>query len=246
MPVFDVLTFRKCALRLAAAAVAAVGLSGCQSVQGTSSTTAGIRFVAASPDAPGLDFLLNKNVQTYNLGYNSYTPNYLYVSPGTYTVAAAQYGADTTSLASTSLTIQTAKHYTAIAANVQASMQLIALTDQYGPAPSGQFSIRLVDLSTATGALDIYLIPTGSTIVTTNPLYTGLTFSGTTGYITVPAGTYQLEIVANGTVVTTTTVTYYTGSQTTFASGAVRTILIDDNKLVTNPVLQAITLADYN
>ncbi|MDE1160378.1 MAG: DUF4397 domain-containing protein [Acidobacteriaceae bacterium] len=246
MPAIFALTSRNRALRAAFAAVAALGLAGCQSIQSTSPSSAGVRFVAASSDAPGLDFLLNKTVQTYNLGYNSYTPNYLYVSPGTYTVAAAQYGYDTTALASANLTVKTSGRYTVIAGNPSATLALTALTDLSGPAPSGSVSIRLVDMSASAGALDIYMVSSSGTLLTTNALYTNLTLGSNTGYINVPAGTYQLEILPNGTVPISTTITSYTGSQTVLTAGAVRTIIIDDNTLVTTPPLQVITLNDYD
>jgi len=239
------LTSRALALRAAAAAMLSLALAGCQSVAGTSATSAGVRFVDASPDAPGLDFLINKIVQVYNFGYTSFTQNYLGLAAGNYTVAAAASGNDAQPVASTGLGVKNGTRYTVIAGNIYAGLQLTPYTDLSGPAPAGNVSIRIIDQSTATGAVDIYLIPDGGKLITTNPLYTALTFTATTGYINVPAGTYTMAVVPNGTVPIATTLTSYTGPSITYAAGSARTFVLYDQKITTTQPLNVITLNDY-
>jgi len=229
--------------RVAALAAGAVLLSGCQSIQGTSPSSPEVRFVAASPDAPGLDFYLNSSALVYNLGYNSQT-NYIPVNAGNYTVNADKYSTNQV-LATAGLGVRTGNHYTVIAGNIQASLQLQALTDQTGPSASGQVNFRLIDQSVSSGAIDVYLVPSGGKLTTTNPIATNLTFSSLTGYIPVPAGTYQVAIVPAGTVPISTTITSFTGASTVYNTGAAVTLLVDDKQLVTTPTLNVVTLNDY-
>ncbi|MDE1155978.1 MAG: DUF4397 domain-containing protein [Acidobacteriaceae bacterium] len=240
------LTIRTHALRLIAAAACALSLTGCQSIQSTAAQSAGVRFVDVSPDAPGLDFLLNKNVEVYNFGYSSYTQNYLGVSSGTYTVSVASSGSDSQALASSSLTVKSGTRYTILAGNSLANLQLSSYTDQTTAAPSGSISIRLLDQSSSVGAVDIYMVPQSGSLTTTNALYTGLTFSGNSGYLTVPSGSYTLEILPTGTVPISTTIASYSGSVVSYEAGEVRTVVLYDNKLSTAQPIQAITMNDFD
>lgn len=230
--------------RLAVTGMGALALSGCQSVESTSPNSPQVRFVAASPDAPGLDFYLDKTAQVYNLGYNVQT-NYIPVNAGTYTVSA-KVDQTTQTLASTTLGVKTAQHYTVLAGNVKAGMQLTALADQNSPAPSGQMDVRLIDQSPSAGAVDVYFVPSGGKLTTSNPVATALTFGANTGYIAIPADTYEIVVLPAGTVPIATTVASYTGAQATYSAGAVETFIIDDNSVVvTTPTLQVTTLNDY-
>jgi len=96
------------------------------------------------------------------------------------------------------------------------------------------------------GAVDIYLIPTGSTLITTLPLLTDITFSTNTGYLNIPANTYTVAMVPTGTVPLATTLTLYTGPQVAYASGAVRTFIMTDQQITTIPGLQVVTAKDVD
>lgn len=229
---------------LAAAAVsAALLLSGCQSIEGTTAGSATVRFVDVSSDSPGMDFYLNKQAQAYNLGYETST-NAIPVSAGNYAVSVNKYST-TQQLASTTLSVVSGQHYTVIAGNVLASLQLSALTDQNVPAPNNEISVRILDQSVANGALDVYFVPTSGKLTTTAPLVQAVVFGGNTGYINIPAGTYQIAVLPAGTVPIATTITSYTGSSVTYASGSAQTFILDDKQIVTNPTVNVITLADY-
>jgi hypothetical protein len=151
-------------------------------------------------------------------------------------------------LSTVKATLTNAKQYTLLISNVAASLQTQVLTDQSQPAPSGAVSLRFLDEAQSVGTIDLYLVPTGSTLLKANPLPGGqsLVFGANTGYLNVPTGTYTLYIVADGTVVSTTTVPLYTGASTTYPGGSARTLLILDNQLVTSPPITVTTLNDYD
>lgn len=238
-------TLSRCAARFGAVALALGSLSGCQSIDVNSSNAAQLRMIAASPDAPGLDFYENNNAAlAYNLGFGTVT-SYVALAPGNYSIAADSAGTRTT-LVSANATLATQKTYTALIGNVDANLQETILQDQNQPAPSGEIAVRFVDQATKVGAVDVYLIPSGGSLTTTAALVTNLNFQGNTGYLNIPAGTYAIAVVPTGTVPVATTTTLLTGAQVGYAAGAVRTVVFIDVKVTTTPGVQAVVADDYD
>ena len=136
--------------------------------------------------------------------------------------------------------------YTVLIGNYFNSLQELILKDQTTAAPAGEINLRFVDQSTRAGALDLYLIPTGSTILTVRPILTNITFNVNTGYMNVPPGTYTLVALPTGTVPTAMGTTSYTGTSVTYTAGCARTIVLIDTQVVTTPGLQAIIADDFD
>jgi hypothetical protein len=218
-------------------------LAGCAVVTGTASLSQ-VRIIDASPDAPGLDVYQGASVLAYNLGLGTIT-SYIPINPGNYGIVVDSAGTKT-QLVSASGTFAAGAQYTVLVGNYSNSLQELILKDQTQPAPSGQIAVRFIDQSTRAGAVDLYLIPSGSTIVQVKPVLTNITYGGNTGYFNVPAGTYTLAAVPTGTTPTATGTTLYTGSAITYAGGAARTIVLIDQQLITQPGLQVIIANDYD
>ena len=238
--------WRRQAIRLGALALLLGGLSGCQSIEVTTTNVSELRIIDASPDpnVPGLDFYLNNTALAYNIGFGTIS-SYIPLAPGGYTISA-DAEKSTQPLVSTSATLANGNSYSVIVGNQLANLSAIVLQDQTQPAPSGEISIRFVDQASKVGAVDIYLIPTGSTLITTLPLLTDITFSTNTGYLNIPANTYTVAMVPTGTVPQATTLTLYTGSQVAYATGAVRTFIMTDQQITTIPGLQVVTAKDVD
>jgi len=234
------------AIRLGALALLLGGLPGCQSIEVTTTNVSELRVIDASPDpnVPGLDFYLNNTGLTYNVGFEYYS-NYIPLAPGSYTISATAEKS-TQPLVSTSATLVNGNSYSAIVGNQLANLSETVIQDQTQPAPSGEISIRFVDQASKVGAVDIYLIPTGSTLITTLPLLTDVTFGTNTGYLNIPANTYTIAMVPTGTVPLATTLTLYTGSQIAYATGAVRTFIMTDQQITTVPGLQVVLVKDVD
>ncbi|HEY9137599.1 MAG TPA: DUF4397 domain-containing protein [Terriglobus sp.] len=226
-------------------AVASVtGLSGCQAVTSTNTNVTQLRIIDATPDAGGIDIYAGNNVLTYNLGYGTIT-SYIPMNPGTYTLAADTTGTKT-ALSSVRASLLNGKQYTLLFSNVAASLQAQVLTDQSSPAPTGQIALRFLDEAIYPGALDLYLVPTGSTLAKVNPVLTNINFNNTPTYINVPTGTYTLYVLSAGTVVSDTTVPLYTGASTTYPAGSARTFVMLDQQILTTPAVQVVMTADYD
>ncbi|MES2390037.1 MAG: DUF4397 domain-containing protein [Acidobacteriota bacterium] len=234
------------AVRLGASALGLISLAGCQSVNINAGNVAQVRFIQASPDAPGIDFYANNAAEAYNVGFG-YGTSYVPVSPGTYTIQADK--ADTrTVLATAGQGMAIGQQYTVLVGNTLGSLQETILTDQSTPAPTNEISVRVIDEATRVGAVDIYLVPSSGKLATTALLtnLTNLTFGTNTGYINIPAGTYAIAVVPTGTVPVSTTVTLLSGPQVGYAVGAVRTVVIIDQQVTTTPGVAAFVADDYD
>ena len=238
----------KAALAQRAAAFAGVSLlvltlPGCQNIAG-STAVAEVRIVDASPDAPPIDVYQGADILTYDMGFQSYT-TYVQVTPGTYGILADVHGT-TQTLITAQATLQAGNEYTVLVGNYLNTLQEVVLKDQSTPAPTGQISVRFLDQSLRGGTFDIYLVPSGSTLVQVKPVLTGVTFNSNTGYFTVPAGTYTLVAEPAGTSPTATGTTSYTGASVVYSGGAARTFILLDQQVVTMPGITVITEHDYD
>ena len=228
----------------AAVALAALGLSGCQ---GIAMNSAQLRLVDASPDAGVIDSYQNSSALAYNLGFGTMT-SYIPMSPGVYNLAADKAGTRQT-LVANNQTLAANRQYTEIIGAGLANLQQTFLADQSTPAPAGRIAIRVINQTTRSGAVDIYLVPFGRG-TSPSPLAINLGFGANSGYIDLPEGTYAIDVVPTGTLLTSSTVTLLSGDQIAYASGAVRTIVLIDQAVVgtlhpaVNPGVQAIVAED--
>ncbi len=217
-------------------------LPGCSNVQG-STTVSQIRIIDASPNAPGMDIYQGSQVLAYNLGFGTIT-SYVPITPGSYIISADTSGSKQ-QLVSATGTFNANSQYTVLLGNTLAALQETILTDQATAAPGGDISIRFLDEATAAGAVDMYLVPSGSTLLQTNAILTDVTFGSNTGYVTVASGTYKLVIVPTGTVISSTTVPIYSGASITYTSGSAQTDVLLDQTLTNTTTIQVITAPDY-
>jgi len=238
------------AAHLAGLAVLLVGLPGCQTITGVSSSSQ-VRVIDASPDAPGLDIYQGGLAMAYNLDFGTVT-SYVGVSPGVSSITDDTAGTKQI-LTTASATYAASKQYTVLIGNVAANLQETVLTDQSLPAPSGEISLRVLDQATRyTGGVDVYLVPSGTELSLAAPILTNVLFGSNSGYINVPAGTYSIVLLPTGTVpvdasgTTPATKSIYSGTATAYAVGAARTILLIDNQVLPTPGFQVVVADDYD
>lgn len=232
------------AVSLVFLATASVFLSGCQAISSNSPSVSQMRIIYASPDTGGVDIYASNSVLAYNLGFGTIT-SYIPITPGTYKLDVDQTGTKT-ALASTRATLANNKQSTLLIGNVAASLEATLLQDQSSPAPSGQVSLRFIDQATKIGAVDIYVVPSGSTLLKVSPIATNVTLDMNTGYINIPFGTYTLYVLTAGEVPVDTTVPLFNSGAVSYPQGCARTIVLLDRQVVTNPGVQVITANDYD
>jgi hypothetical protein len=217
----------KIAARLGILALSVVALAGCQSIDMSSPQ---LRVIDASPDAGVLDSYQNNTALAYNLTFGTMT-SYVPMSPGAYTLSADRAGTRQT-LVTGNATLSGGKQYTAIVGNITAAMQQTVLLDQSQPAPAGEIAVRFVQQATRSGAVDVYLVPRNGRPANTSPIAINLSFGANSGYLSVPAGTYAIDVVPTGTTLVSSTVTLLSGAQIDYPSGAVRTVVLIGQEIV--------------
>jgi hypothetical protein len=231
--------------RLAALSLLVLALAGCQSIAGTQSVTQ-VRFIHASPDAPAIDLYQNPTpaaqASLYNVGFGTVS-SYMMLAPGAYTHAAFTAGTQQ-QLATVHGAFSAGGQYTVLAGNIAANLQMTVLKDQATPAPPGEVALRFLGESTRTGPVDLYLVPPDASLSGQTPIATGLGLGANTGYLNVPGGTYS--IVALPARSAPASVPIFTGSQTLYPAGSVRTILLIDQQPLTTTGLQLITADDFD
>jgi hypothetical protein len=220
------------ARRLTALAVLAAALTGCQGITGNQPYSQ-VRVIDASPDAPNLDIYQNASVGLYNVGFGTVS-SYVAIAPGA-TVHAAYTANTQQQLAQVRGTFSIGTDYTVLAGNVAANLQMTVLHDQSTPAPSGQVALRFLGQATRAGAVDLYLVPSGSSLTGIAAIASGIGFGGNTGYINAPSGTYSIVAFPAGAVPSAAT-PLFTGSQALYPGGSARTIVLIDQR----PQLQSI------
>ncbi|WP_041596919.1 DUF4397 domain-containing protein [Granulicella tundricola] len=220
-----------------------VGLPGCSAVTGNPVVSL-IRIVDASSNSNGIDVYQGSGALAYNLGLGTIT-TYVPVTPGTYNINVDAAGGKT-QLATVLGSFGPNAQYTVVVGDNSTVLGETVLKDQSVPAPSGQVALRFIHQSSAGGAVDIYLIPNGSTISQVKPILTGVTFGTNTGYLNEPAGTYTLAAVPTGTVPSATTATSYSGNAVVYGSGTAKTIVLINQPLLTTPGIQVVMADDFD
>jgi hypothetical protein len=160
--------------------LAAVGCGG--------SGAANLRVLHAAPTEPQVNILVDGNTVNSNLAYSANT-GYISVSSGSrhFQVEAVN---SSTPIVDTTLTLADSTNTTVVVTGTS-TITPIVLTDDTTAPTSGTAEIRLVNAAPSMGAADVYVVPTGTSIVGVNALVSGLTFQTASAYqnITITAGT---------------------------------------------------------
>jgi hypothetical protein len=235
------------ALRLAAAVVAALALSllisACENISGYTQPTL-VRVIDASYVAPAVNVTINGTLIAANIGQGAITSygalpasNSAIISVNATTAGPPLlYGNDYQFLAgdqsSVFITDNAADYF---------GYGFSVLEDQQTAAPSGHSSYRFLNQAINTGAVDVYMIPTGVTIVNAIPLIAALPVGGTPSYVSFISQPVTMVITPTGL-----TKPAYTSAPIYLSGGEVRTVLIVDTQLTSNPPVAVFTGNDVN
>ncbi len=98
--------------------------------------------------------------------------------------------------------------------------------------PAGYVSLRFLQQAAQTGAVDIYLVASNGTLAGAKPLLSDVATGTVSGYLNVQAGSYTLVIAPAGDK---NAKDVYSSDALQFTGGQVRSVLIMDAQLTTNP-----------
>jgi hypothetical protein len=212
-------------------------LSGCQTVSGSSAVSQ-LRIIDASYNAPSLNFYVEGAVLAGNLGQGSIT-SYATLKPTNNALVKVTATTNTKSLVTANTSLLGGTSQSALISDLSANYQVTVLKDQSTPAPSGHSDFRMLNQAPSTGAVDVYFLAGTSDTVfaTAKPVIIGLPVGATSGYVTIPSSTLYMVIVPTGTTLADNVTTIYTSAALPLVGGEVRTVLIVDPELSTEPVV---------
>lgn len=148
------------------------------------------KVIHASPDAPGVDILVDNTVAGTNLTYLQNTP-YLTLPSGTRNIKVNVTGTSTTVIEG-NLNFVKDKAYSIFAVNSVASIEPLVLEDNLATPAAGKVHVRFIHLSPDAPAVDITLAD--GTVVFGN-----ISFKEFTAFTPLDAATYNLQVRLAGT-----------------------------------------------
>jgi hypothetical protein len=149
-----------------------------------------VKVIHASPDAPGVDLLVDNAIAGTNLTFPNNT-GYLTVPSGTRNVKVNVTGTSTTVIEA-NLDLMTNKNYSVFAVNSVANIEAIVIGDDLTLPAQGKAHVRFIHLSPDAPAVDVTL--TDGTVVFGNK-----SFKEFTAFTPLDARSYDLEVRVAGT-----------------------------------------------
>ena len=166
------------------------GCSDDEEVTAPTPSTSKVLVTHASPDAPGVDILVDNTIAATNLTYPNNT-GYAGLNSGTRNVKVNVTGTSTTALEA-NLNLAANKNYSIFAVNSVSAIEAIVLEDDLTAPASGKAHVRFIHLSPDAPAVDITL--TDGTVV-----FGDYIFKEASAFTPLNAATYNLQVRLAGT-----------------------------------------------
>lgn len=154
-------------------------------------STAKVRVLHASPDAPAVDVYVNGNQTLTNVPFFT-ASDYLDLPAGTYQVQVSPTGQPASAaVIDASVTIQAGRAYTIAATGLVANIAGTVIQDDLTAPAAGQAHVRVYHFSPDAPNVDVQLAD-GTKLIQ------NLAFPNASSYLPVPAGSYDLQVVPAG------------------------------------------------
>jgi len=214
-------------------------LSSCENVATYTQPTA-VRVIDASYIAPAANFTVNGQLLAANVG-SGFITSYGTLVPSISAAIDMTAATGGPALLTSSAPLLAGNQYSIFlsdSAGTQTAYLITVLQDQVMQAPTGRADFRFINQAEITGGVDIYMVPAGTAIADAVPLLTNLPVGGAISYVGFQAQTSTMIITPTGV-----TTPAYTSNPIQLIGGEVRTVLIMDAKLTSNPPV-AVTMAN--
>ena len=232
----------------AASLAVALGLSACENVQGYTSPSL-IRIIDASYIAGAVNVWVEGELVAGNIAAPYVAANYATLPASGNAVVVVTAASATGPILTNALVTS---HVTALAGQKHSvfltdngsspvSYNVTVIQDQQITAPEAHSEFRFINEAPRTGAngVDVYMVPSGSTLGDANLLLT-VPLGQTVGYTIVPAEALTMIVAPSGQT------TIYSSTPLSLAGGEVRTVLITDSQLTNKPPLVLVIADDVN
>ena len=237
------LTLPRLAMASAVSLALALGLSACQNVAGYAQPSL-VRAIDASYIAPAVNFWVEGVLLGANLGEGTIT-NYGTVPPSNsarvmVTATTVTNPTAANSLVTSTVTLVAGKQHSIFLTDNGAapkSYTVTVLEDDISAA-GGHSAFRLLNQAPKVGAVDVYMVPAGTTLDNTIPVVTALPV-GATADVTFTSQAVTMVITPTGVVTPK-----YTSKALGLTGGEVYTVVIIDSQLTSNPPVSVVLVCD--
>ncbi len=221
---------------------ATLGLSSCTNVAGFTQPSL-VRVIDASYIAPAVNVYVENTLFAGNIG-EGYISNYGTVTPSSAAQIKVTQATGGTTLVSAAATLNAgAQHSVFLTDNGSSSTAytVTVLEDQQTAAASGHSAFRFLNQAPSTGAVDVYMVPSSATLADTNALCSDLAVGSTCGYVSFASQSVTMVVTPTGSVTSK-----YTSSTLALTGGEVRTVVIVDSQLTSDPPVEVVIAKDVN
>jgi hypothetical protein len=233
--------------RLAFASVGALALAlfitACENVSGYTQPTLA-RVIDASYVAPAVNVSVNGTLIAANIGQGAITAYGPLPASNSAIINVSATTAGPPLLSGNGYQFAAGNQYSVFLVDNPADpsgYEFSLLQDQQIAAPAGHSSYRFLNQATNTGAVDVYMIPTGVKIADAVPLIAALPVNGAPAYVSFISKSCTMFITPTGVITPA-----YTSAPIALTGGEVRTVLIVDTQLTSNPPVAVFTGSDVN
>lgn len=254
--IFAPLSLPRLAASVVGSMLLALGLSACENVAGYTQPAL-VRVIDASyiaqTDYPaGLNFYVEGTEIATAVG-EGYISGYGTLPTSNSALVKVTSSLGTTTLVSTNVSltrVSTGNQFSVFLTDngvAPASYTVTAVQDQSVAAATGHSAFRFFNQAPRVGAVDVYMVPSGTTLANTIALYTNLAVGASTGYISFASQTVTMYILPAGTSTAATSASsLISNGSFALTGGEVRTVMIIDSQLTTNPSTSVVVANDVN
>ncbi len=230
------------ALAVTGSLAASLGLSSCTNVAGFSQPSL-VRVIDASYIAPAVNIYVEGTLFAGNIG-EGYVSNYGTVTPSQAAIIKVTQATGGAALVTASATLNPGAQHSAFLTDNGASpteYMVTVLEDQQTAAAAGHSAFRFLNQAPRTGPVDVYMVPGSTTLANTIPLCTSLPVGSTCGYVSFASQTVTMVITPAGSITPK-----FTSTALGLTGGEVRTVVIVDSQLTSDPPVQVVIAKDVD
>ncbi|MFZ0392602.1 MAG: DUF4397 domain-containing protein [Terracidiphilus sp.] len=220
----------------------ALGINACRVVAGFSQPSL-VRVIDASYIAPAVNIYVQSTIFAGNVG-EGYISNYGTTAPSNNALVQVSSVVGNTTLVSANATLAPGAQHSVFLTDNGSTPTLYNVTvleDAQTPAASGHSEFRFLNQAPRTGALDVYMVPSGTTLANTIPICTDIPVGQTCGYLSFQSQSVTMVITPTGV-----TTPKYTSQPIGLTGGEVRTVVMVDSQLTSDPPVKVVIADDVD
>jgi hypothetical protein len=222
--------------------VLSCGLTSCENID-TYTQPAVVRVIDASYTAPAVNVNLDGTLFAAKIAQGTFT-KYGTLTAKSRALVSVTPEVGGANLISTNHTLLPGQRHSILisdSGSTPATYNISLLDDQRVAAAAGHSAFRFINQGIKAGGVDIYMVPSGVTLANAVPVVANLAAGSVTGYVTFNSRTVNMIVTAAGS-----SNVKYTSPALNLAGGEVRTALVMDTQLTSNPQVTVFVGSDVN